>query len=100
MLVILIIVVKKSLEHFWKMMSMYTFSLNCPIRTIDRILTTTTKWMKKEARSITSVNTASSGSYKSFPTINKRFWLTSIQEVNPGINRDKLGSIKKNFCQT
>ena len=43
MLLLFIIIVKKSLEHYWKMMSMYTFSLNLPIRTIGKILATTTK---------------------------------------------------------
>ena len=31
-LLLLIIVAKKSLQHFWKMMSIYTFSRNRPIR--------------------------------------------------------------------
>ena len=35
--------------------------------------------LQKIFQPFTSVDTASSGAYKSFPTIDKRFWLTSIE---------------------
>ena len=36
--------------------------------------------LQKIFQPFTSVDTALSGSCKRFPTMNKRFWLTSIQE--------------------
>ena len=94
-----------SVSKKWNIETMLTFPYSYNWQKL------TTKWMKKEARSIrvwtlnmqlgklivvfwsyfwdnfvvfafllsTSIDPASSGSYKNFPTINKCFWLTSIQ---------------------